>query len=110
MFSTFTKNARKRWDSPRIAPVYGFTKTTRSLPKLNSTGECGSDRNVIDVKSVPLADLRLLARASRDDRRSLKYGTLKPYPGLPHWMPTTHAEQINADLLAFVEREMEAAA
>jgi non-heme chloroperoxidase len=32
----------------------------------------------------------------------LKYGTLKSYPGLPHGMPTTHAERINADLLEFV--------
>jgi len=32
----------------------------------------------------------------------LKHGTLKSYPGLPHGMPTTHAELINADLLAFV--------
>jgi non-heme chloroperoxidase len=31
----------------------------------------------------------------------LKRGTLKSYPGLPHGMPTTHAEIINADLLAF---------
>jgi non-heme chloroperoxidase len=27
---------------------------------------------------------------------------LKAYPGLPHGMPTTHAELINADLLAFI--------
>jgi non-heme chloroperoxidase len=33
----------------------------------------------------------------------LKKGTLKSYPGLPHAMPTTHAEIINADLLAFIE-------
>ena len=32
----------------------------------------------------------------------LKQGTLKTYPGLPHGMPTTHAELINADLLEFV--------
>ena len=31
----------------------------------------------------------------------LKHGTLKSYPGLPHGMPTTHADIINADLLAF---------
>ena len=30
-------------------------------------------------------------------------GTLKPYPGYPHEMPTTHAEVINADLLAFIK-------
>jgi non-heme chloroperoxidase len=29
--------------------------------------------------------------------------TLKLYPGFPHGMPTTHAEQINADLLTFFE-------
>ena len=32
----------------------------------------------------------------------LKHGTLKTYPGFPHGMPTTNAEQINADLLEFV--------
>jgi non-heme chloroperoxidase len=29
-------------------------------------------------------------------------GTLKTYPGLPHGMPTTHADTINADLLEFI--------
>ena len=33
----------------------------------------------------------------------LKKGTLKSYPGFPHGMPTTHAEIINADLLAFIK-------
>jgi non-heme chloroperoxidase len=32
----------------------------------------------------------------------LKNGTLKTYPGFPHGMPTTEAETINADLLAFI--------
>lgn len=40
----------------------------------------------------------------------LKHGTLKTYPGFPHGMPTTHAEQINADLLAFVKEEVAAKA
>jgi non-heme chloroperoxidase len=31
----------------------------------------------------------------------LKHGKLISYPGYPHGMPTTHADQINADLLAF---------
>jgi non-heme chloroperoxidase len=30
-------------------------------------------------------------------------GTLKKYPGFPHGMPTTHADTINADLLAFIQ-------
>jgi len=40
----------------------------------------------------------------------VKGATLKVYPGFPHGMPTTHAEQINADLLAFVEQRKQAAA
>ena len=32
----------------------------------------------------------------------LKNSTLKIYPGFPHGMPTTHADTINADLLAFI--------
>jgi non-heme chloroperoxidase len=31
----------------------------------------------------------------------LKHGTLKTYKDYPHGMPTTHADVINADLLAF---------
>ena len=31
----------------------------------------------------------------------LKKGMLKTYEGYPHGMPTTHADTINADLLAF---------
>jgi non-heme chloroperoxidase len=32
----------------------------------------------------------------------LPNGTLKSYPGFPHGMPTTEADTINADLLAFI--------
>jgi non-heme chloroperoxidase len=32
----------------------------------------------------------------------LQNGTLKTYAGLPHGMPTTDADTINADLLAFL--------
>ena len=33
----------------------------------------------------------------------VKNGTLKTYQGFPHGMPTTHADVINADLLAFIQ-------
>ncbi|OBI02592.1 alpha/beta hydrolase [Mycolicibacter heraklionensis] len=33
----------------------------------------------------------------------LQNGTLKSYSGFPHGMPTTHADTINADLLAFLQ-------
>ena len=40
----------------------------------------------------------------------VKGSTLKVYPGYPHGMPTTHADVINADLLAFIKKSKEAAA
>jgi hypothetical protein len=34
----------------------------------------------------------------------LKNGTLKTYKNFPHGMPTTEADTINSDLLAFLKR------
>jgi len=44
---------------------------------------------------VPYADSAPLSA------KLLRNSTLKTYKGFPHGMPTTNAEQINADLLAF---------
>jgi len=48
-----------------------------------------------DDQIVPYADSAPLSA------KLLKKGTLKTYKGFPHGMPTTQAETINADLLAF---------
>jgi non-heme chloroperoxidase len=40
----------------------------------------------------------------------VKNATLKVYPGFPHGMPTTNADQINADLLSFFKGEKSMAA
>ena len=60
-------------------------------------------------------DVPVLVMHSEDDQivpygaagplsaRLLRHGTLKTYKGLPHGMPTTHADMVNAELLAFVE-------
>ena len=40
----------------------------------------------------------------------LKNGTLKTYKDFPHGMPTTHADVINADLLAFIKKSKQLAA
>jgi non-heme chloroperoxidase len=50
-----------------------------------------------DDQVVPYADAALI------QIKLLKNGTLKIYPGFPHGMLTTHAEVINADLLAFIK-------
>lgn len=63
-----------------------------------------------DLKKI---DIPVLVLHSKDDQivpiaaagpmaaKLLKKGTLKVYEDFPHGMPTTNADQINADLLAF---------
>jgi non-heme chloroperoxidase len=41
--------------------------------------------------------------AGRASAKILKNAKLKTYPGYPHGMPITHADEINADLLAFIK-------
>jgi non-heme chloroperoxidase len=50
-----------------------------------------------DDQIVPYADAGPLSA------KLLKNGTLKTYKGFPHGMPTTQADTINADLLAFIK-------
>jgi non-heme chloroperoxidase len=51
-----------------------------------------------DDQIVPYADSAPLSA------QLLKQGTLKTYKGFPHGMPTTEADTINADLLAFIKQ------
>src|SRR5579862_8052106 len=65
-----------------------------------------------DLKSL---DIPVLVMHGLDDQicpfeasgaiaiKLLKHGTLKTYPGFPHGMPATNADQINTDLLAFIK-------
>jgi non-heme chloroperoxidase len=71
-----------------------------------------------DLKKI---DIPVLVQHSEDDQivpiaaagpasaKLLKNPTLKVYSGLPHGMPTTHADQINADLLTFIKGASNAA-
>ena len=52
----------------------------------------GEDDQIVPVAISALRAAKLVER-----------GTLKTYPGLPHGMCTTHADRVNADLLAFIE-------
>jgi non-heme chloroperoxidase len=62
---------------------------TISVPTLVMHGD--------DDQIVPYADSGPLSA------KLLKHATLKTYAGFPHGMPTTNADVINADLLAFIE-------
>jgi non-heme chloroperoxidase len=57
-----------------------------------------------DDQIVPYADSAPLSA------KLLRNSTLKTYKGFPHGMPTTNADQINADLLAFFKGTAKAAA
>ena len=41
--------------------------------------------------------------AGRSSAKILKNAKLKTYPNYPHGMPIIHADEINADLLAFIK-------
>ncbi|PTM92709.1 alpha/beta fold hydrolase [Mycoplana dimorpha] len=87
--------------------MMGGTKAHYDCIKAFSETDFTEDLKAIDVpvlvmhgdddQIVPIADSALLSA------KLLKNGTLKVYEGLPHGMATTHADIINADLLAFFE-------
>src|SRR3954471_5966402 len=52
-----------------------------------------------DDQVVPIADSALIGI------KLLKHGRLKVYPGYPHGMATTHADDINKDVLGFIRGE-----
>jgi non-heme chloroperoxidase len=50
-----------------------------------------------DDQIVPIADAALLSS------KIVQGAILKVYPGAPHGLPSTHKDQLNADLLAFCQ-------
>ena len=86
---SMTVGIKGAYDCIKAFSETDFTDDLKAIdiPTLVMHGE--DDQIVPFANSAPLA-AELLRRA-----------TLKAYPGLPHGMPTMHAEQINADLLAF---------
>ena len=59
----------------------------------------GDDDQIVPIGAAALMSVKLVKNA-----------TLKVYPGFPHGMPTTNADQINADLLAFIQQSRTATA
>jgi len=85
--------------------MMGGTKSHYDCIKAFSETDFTEDLKAIDLpvlvmhgdddQIVPIADSAMMSS------KLLKNGTLKVYEGLPHGMATTHADLINADLLAF---------
>jgi len=59
----------------------------------------GEDDQIVPIQAAAPLSAKLV-----------KNSVLKVYPGFPHGMPTTNANQINADLLGFIKRSKEVAA
>jgi non-heme chloroperoxidase len=56
----------------------------------------GDDDQIVPIGAAALQSAKLV-----------KGATLKVYPGFPHGMPTTQADTINADLLAFIKKNVQ---
>jgi non-heme chloroperoxidase len=59
----------------------------------------GDDDQIVPIGASGLMSAKIVEGAK-----------LKVYPGFPHGMPTTNADQINADLLGFLQQSKQAAA
>jgi non-heme chloroperoxidase len=59
----------------------------------------GDDDQIVPIRAAALMSAKIV-----------KGATLKVYPGFPHGMPKTQADQINADMLEFFEQRKLAAA
>jgi len=59
----------------------------------------GDDDQIVPIGAAGLMSAKIVKNAQ-----------LKVYPGFPHGMPITHADQINADLLAFIKQASKQAA
>ncbi|VTR91584.1 haloperoxidase : Alpha/beta hydrolase fold OS=Parvibaculum lavamentivorans (strain DS-1 / DSM 13023 / NCIMB 13966) GN=Plav_2363 PE=4 SV=1: Abhydrolase_6 [Gemmata massiliana] len=86
-----TGGAKAHYDGIKAFSETDFTDDLKAInvPTLVLHGD--------DDQVVPIADSAPLTV------KLLKNGTLKVYKGYPHGMCTTHADVINADLLAFIK-------
>jgi non-heme chloroperoxidase len=98
-----SEGIRQRWwlqgmmggSKPHYDCIKAFSETdfTEDLKKFDVPTLIlhGEDDQIVPIGAAALMSAKIVKNA-----------TLKVYPGFPHGMPTTHADQINADLLEFI--------
>ena len=76
--------------------AFSETDFTEDLKKINIPVLVmhGDDDQIVPIGAAGLLSAKILKNA-----------TLKVYPGFPHGMPATNADQINADLLSFFKSQ-----
>ena len=124
-----TANHRSQFYKDITMPFYGFNRPGAVVSegirenwwRQGMMGGIKAQYDCIKVLSetefyddLKMIDIPVLVMHGEDDQicpfpttgarsvKLLQHGTLKSYPGFPHGMPTTNADQINADILKFV--------
>jgi non-heme chloroperoxidase len=99
-----SEGIRQRW---WLQGMMGGVKPHYDCIKAFSETDFTEDLKKIDVPTLILHgdddQIVPIGAAALMSAKLVKNATLKVYPGFPHGMPTTNADQINADLLAFIK-------
>lgn len=97
-----SEGIREHW---WLQGMLGGVKAHYDCIKAFSETDFTEDLKKIDIPMLVLHgdddQIVPIAAAAPKSAKLLKNSTLKIYPGFPHGMPATNADQINADLLAF---------
>ncbi len=97
-----SEGIRQRW---WLQGMMGGVKPHYDCIKAFSETDFTEDLKTFDVPTLILHgdddQIVPIGAAALMSSKLVKNAKLKVYPGFPHGMPTTHADQINADLLAF---------
>ncbi len=108
--ATISEGIRQRW---WLQGMMGGVKPHYDCIKAFSETDFTEDLEKIDVPTLILHgdddQIVPIGAAALMSAKIVKNATLKVYPGFPHGMPTTNADQINADLLAFFKAEKSSA-
>jgi non-heme chloroperoxidase len=106
-----SEGIREHW---WLQGMMGGVKAHYDCIKVFSETDLTEDLKKIDIPVLVLHSdddqIVPIAAAGPMAAKLLKNPTLKVYHGLPHGMPATHADQINADLVAFFKGAATAAA
>ena len=106
-----SEGIRERW---WLQGMLGGVKPHYDCIKAFSETDFTEDLKKFDVPTLILHgdddQIVPIGAAALMSSKIVKNATLKVYPGFPHGMHTTNADQINADLLAFFGKSKEAAA
>jgi non-heme chloroperoxidase len=90
------------WQQAMLAGFKGVIDCIRAFSETDFTDDLGK----LDVPTLILHgdddQIVPIGASALRSSRLVRGATLKIYPGAPHGLPSTHKDQLNADLLAFL--------